>query len=400
MLKGKTIVVGVCGGIAAYKSADIISKLKKLNAELHVIMTRSAREFISPLTFQSLSQNYVIYDMFQEPRSWEIEHISLAQKADLFIVVPATANMIGKIANGIADDMLSTTIMATKSPVIIAPAMNCDMFENIIVQKNIQRLQALGYIFVEPQVGRLACGDIGQGKLADVDDIIEIIKQTVAFDKDLKDLNVLVTAGPTREAIDPVRFITNHSSGKMGYSIAKVAKYRGAKVTLVSGPTNLKPIKGIQMIDVNSALEMYEAVMAHFEEADIIIKAAAVSDYRPLKSEKHKIKKQQNDLEIQLTKNPDILMELGKKVTNQVLIGFSMETQLLKEYAKEKLIKKNLDLIVANNLSEKGAGFAVDTNIATLINKNGDIENMPIMTKDELAYVILDKALAIHKKKH
>jgi phosphopantothenoylcysteine decarboxylase/phosphopantothenate--cysteine ligase len=338
--------------------------------------------------------------MFQEPRSWEIEHISLAQKADLFIVVPATANMIGKIANGIADDMLSTTIMATKSPVIIAPAMNCDMFENIIVQKNIQRLQALGYIFVEPQVGRLACGDIGQGKLADVDDIIEIIKQTVAFDKDLKDLNVLVTAGPTREAIDPVRFITNHSSGKMGYSIAKVAKYRGAKVTLVSGPTNLKPIKGIQMIDVNSALEMYEAVMAHFEEADIIIKAAAVSDYRPLKSEKHKIKKQQNDLEIQLTKNPDILMELGKKVTNQVLIGFSMETQLLKEYAKEKLIKKNLDLIVANNLSEKGAGFAVDTNIATLINKNGDIENMPIMTKDELAYVILDKALAIHKKKH
>jgi phosphopantothenoylcysteine decarboxylase/phosphopantothenate--cysteine ligase len=399
VLKGKVIVIGVCGGIAAYKSADLVSRLKKLNAEVHVIMTRSACEFVNPLTFQSLSQNYVISDMFQEPRSWEIEHISLAQKADLFVIAPATANIIGKVANGIADDMLSTTIMATKSPVVFAPAMNCNMYENVIVQQNIERLKALNYIFVEPQIGRLACGDIGKGKLAEADDIVEMIVQTVGYQKDLKNMKLLVTAGPTREPIDPVRFITNYSSGKMGYAIARAAKYRGADVILVTGPTALKPIEGIQMVKVNTALEMYDAVMQHYESTSVIIKAAAVSDYRPLQVSQNKIKKEHSDLEIKVTKNPDILADLGKKVKNQVLIGFSMETQHLEEYAREKLIRKNLDLIVANDLSEPGAGFAVDTNIVKMIDRNGNVENISIMTKDQLAHIILDKALAIYHQK-
>ncbi|WHH59902.1 bifunctional phosphopantothenoylcysteine decarboxylase/phosphopantothenate--cysteine ligase CoaBC [Petroclostridium sp. X23] len=400
MLKGKVVVIGVCGGIAAYKSADLVSKLKKLNAEVHVIMTRSACEFIKPLTFQSLSQNAVIEDMFEKPRAWEIEHISLAQKADVFVVAPATANIIGKVANGIADDMLSTTVMAAKCPVIFAPAMNCNMYENPIVQQNIQKLKDFDYLFVEPGYGRLACGDIGKGKLADTDDILDRIIETAAYDKDLAGHKVLVTAGPTRESIDPVRFITNYSSGKMGYAIAKAAKYRGAEVILVTGPTDLSPIKGIKTIPVNTALEMHDAVMEHFKDATLIIKSAAVGDYRPVETSENKIKKNEGFLEMKLIKNPDILMELGAGITHQVLIGFSMETQNLEGYAKEKLTKKNLDMIIANDLSQQGAGFSVDTNIVTILDRSGSMERLPKMAKDRLAHIILEKGLSIYKQKN
>ena len=398
MLKDKVVVIGVCGGIAAYKAADLVSRLKKQGADVHVIMTRSAASFVASLTFQSLSQNYVVEDMFDRPYSWEIEHISLAQKADVFVIAPATANIIGKVAGGIADDMLTTTVMATQSPVIFAPAMNCNMFENPVVQKNITYLKSLGYIFVEPQVGRLACGDVGKGKMAENEAIIDQITAAIAHEKDLTDVNVLVTAGPTQEPIDPVRFITNYSSGKMGYAIAKAAWYRGANVTLVTGPTHLSAPEGIEVIQIKTALQMYEAVISYHEKADIIIKAAAVSDYRPSQIASNKIKKGIN-LEIPLTQNTDILLALGNKVTHQVLIGFSMETQHLEEYAMKKLKDKNLDMIVANNLSQEGAGFAGDTNIVTLIDRKGNIDKLPKMTKEALAHKIVDKGLAIYHHK-
>lgn len=400
MLKGKVIVVGVCGGIAAYKAADLVSRLKKMNAEVHVIMTHSACKFITPLTFQSLSQQYVISDMFQEPRSWEIQHVSLAQKGDAFIIAPATANIIGKVANGIADDMLSTTIMATKSPVIFAPAMNCNMYENVIVQQNIDKLKSIGYGFVEPESGRLACGDEGKGRLASTDMMIDAVIQAIGYEKDLKGVRVLVTAGPTREPLDSVRFISNYSSGKMGYAIAKAAKYRGADVTLITGPTSLQAIEGIRTIRINTALEMYEAVMEHFEDSSIIIKAAAVGDYRPLHFSEDKIKKEKDEFEIKLAKNPDILFELGKRVEKQVLVGFSMETKLLEQYATKKLREKNLDFIVANDLSKQGAGFAVDTNIVKIINKQGIVKDLPIMPKEQLAHEILNEALEVYHQKN
>ncbi|NLY43584.1 MAG: bifunctional phosphopantothenoylcysteine decarboxylase/phosphopantothenate--cysteine ligase CoaBC [Clostridiaceae bacterium] len=400
MLKGKVVVVGVCGGIAAYKAADLVSRLKKLDADVHVIMTRSACEFITPLTFQSLSQQYVVHDMFEEPRSWEIQHVSLAQKGDVFVIAPATANIIGKVANGIADDMLSTTIMATKSPVIFAPAMNSNMYENTIVQQNINKLKSLGYIFVEPESGRLACGDVGKGRLAPTDTIVDAVIQAIGYEKDLKGIKVLVTAGPTREPLDPVRFISNYSSGKMGYAIARAAKYRGADVTLITGPVSLQPVEGIRMIRVNTALEMYEAVMDNFYESSIIIKAAAVGDYRPLHFSADKIKKERDKFEIELTKNPDILAELGKRVQKQVLIGFSMETQHLEQYATKKLVEKNLDLIVANDISKEGAGFAVDTNIVKIIDKQGRIKDLPMTPKEQLAHEVLNEALKIYHNKN
>ncbi len=410
MLSGKIVVVGVCGGIAAYKSADLISKLKKLNAEVHVIMTASAEEFIKPLTFQSLSQNYVTRDMFGEPKTWDIEHISLAKKADIIVVIPATANIIGKVANGIADDSLTSTIMAAKCPVIFAPAMNTNMYSNPIVQKNIGVLKSYNYKFVDPQCGRLACGDVGTGKLADTDDILDYIIDSISFEKDLMGLNVLVTAGPTREAIDPVRFISNYSSGKMGYSIARAAKYRGADVTLISGPVSIKAVNGINIIKINSAQEMYEAVMNNYEQAHIIIKAAAVSDFSPEQVFEHKIKK--NDdisicddassgkaISINFKKNPDILKELGRRIKKQVLVGFAMETEDLEANAKEKLKNKNLDFIVANDLSQTGAGFSVDTNIVKIISRTGDIESIPLMLKDKLSHVILDRAVRVYRDK-
>ncbi|WP_432665174.1 bifunctional phosphopantothenoylcysteine decarboxylase/phosphopantothenate--cysteine ligase CoaBC [Wukongibacter baidiensis] len=393
MLSNKNIVIGITGGIAVYKSLDVISKLKKLGANINVIMTKAAAEFVSPLSFQSLSQNYVVTDMFAEPKTWDVEHISLAQKADLFLIAPATANIIGKIANGIADDMLSTTVMATKAPVLIAPAMNTNMYTNKVVQRNIQTLKDLDYKFIDPASGRLACGDYGVGKLAAPEDIVEGIISVFKSlsNKPLKDKRVLITAGPTQEPIDPVRYITNHSSGKMGYSLARASRDRGADVVLISGPTNLEKPKGIKVVDILTASQMYEAVLDHFDEADIIIKAAAVADYKPKEVSNNKIKKTDSDLAIELSRNPDILLELGRKKDNKVLVGFAAETKDLLENAKSKVERKNLDLIVANNISESGAGFKGDTNIVSIIDSFGNTEKYDKMKKEEISDIILDK---------
>lgn len=395
VLNNKNVVLGVSGGIAAYKACELTSRLKKLNANVDVIMTKSAAEFVTPLTFQSLSLNQVIVDMFDKPKYWEIEHISLAKKADIIVIAPATANVIGKLANGIADDMLSTTVMASKCIKLIAPAMNTNMYENPVVQRNIEILKQLGYFFIEPGEGRLACGDIGKGKMAEPELIEARIKELLLPVRDLEGKSVLVTAGPTREALDPVRFITNHSSGKMGFAIAEKAATRGARVILVSGPSNLPTPRGVERIDVQSALEMQAAVMKHVENMDIIIKSAAVADYRPAEVSDEKIKKTHGELVIRLQKNPDILQELGTIKGNRVLIGFAMETQNLIENAKAKVEKKNLDFIVANDLKTEGAGFAGDTNVVKIIHRGGNVEELPMMRKSELADIILDKALSI-----
>lgn len=391
MLTGKNIVVGVTGGIAAYKACDIVSQLKKLNANVDVMMTKAAMEFVNPYTFQALSQNPVITDLFETPRYWDIEHISLAQKADIILVAPATANIIGKIAHGIADDILSTTIMASTAKVVFAPAMNTKMYENQILQSNMKRLIDLGYEFIPPGEGRLACGDVGTGKLAEVSKIIEFLLELEREDKDLLGKKILITAGPTVESIDPVRFITNHSSGKMGYALAEAASKRGAEVTLVSGPTNLTPPCHVKFISIKSTLDMYEAVMSNFRQQDIIIKSAAVADYRPKDVVDKKIKKQEGDLSITLVRNPDILLELGKIKGDKILVGFAAETDHVIEYAKEKIIKKNLDFIVANDVTQQGAGFGTDTNIVCLIDKNNHIRKIDKATKLEIARQILNK---------
>jgi len=397
MLSNKSIVLGVSGGIAAYKACELTSRLKKLNANVDVIMTKSAAEFVTPLTFQSLSLNQVVTDMFDKPKYWEIEHISLAKKADIIVIAPATANVIGKLANGIADDMMTTTVMASKALKLIAPAMNTNMYENEVVQRNIQTLKQLGYEFIEPGEGRLACGDVGKGKMAEPEVIEARIKELLFPKRDLEGKTLLVTAGPTREALDPVRFITNHSTGKMGFSIAEKAAVRGAKVYLVAGPSNLSTPKGVERINIESALEMYDAVMKLADKADIIIKSAAVADYRPAEVSDEKIKKSGGELVITLQKNPDILQELGKIKGDKVLIGFAMETQNLIENAKAKVLKKNLDFIVANDLRIEGAGFAGDTNVVKIIDKNGNIEDVPLMRKSDLADIILDKATSVCK---
>ena len=397
MFRNKSVVLGVCGGIAAYKACELTSRLKKLNVNVDVIMTKSAVEFVTPLTFQSLSLNEVITDMFDKPKYWEIEHISLAKKADVIVIAPATANVIGKLANGIADDMLTTTVMASKAQKLIAPAMNTNMYENAIVQKNIETLKLLGYYFIEPSEGRLACGDVGKGKMADPEVIEARIKELLLPRRDLENKTVLVTAGPTREALDPVRYITNHSTGKMGFAIADKAAQRGAKVYLVSGPSSLSTPAGVDRVDVESALDMHGAVMKLMEQADIIIKSAAVADYRPAEISSEKIKKSGEDLVIRLQKNPDILQELGKVKGDRVLIGFAMETQNLIENAKAKVEKKNLDFIVANDLKTEGAGFAGDTNVVKIIDKQGNIEEIHLMKKSELADIILDKAMSVCK---
>jgi phosphopantothenoylcysteine decarboxylase/phosphopantothenate--cysteine ligase len=401
MLSDKNIVLGVSGGIAAYKACELTSRLKKTNANVDVIMTKSAAEFVTPLTFQSLSLNQVVTDMFDKPKHWEIEHISLAKKADIFVIAPATANVIGKLANGIADDMLTTTAMATKAIKLIAPAMNTNMYENSVVQRNMQALKEMGYHFIEPGEGRLACGDVGKGKMAEPYFIEEKIKELLFPRRDMEGQTLLVTAGPTQEALDPVRFITNHSTGKMGYAIAEKAAQRGAKVYLVSGPSNLTAPAGVELIHVTSALHMYRAVMDLAEHADIIIKSAAVADYRPAEISGEKIKKSEGELVLRLQKNPDILWELGKIKGDKVLVGFAMETQNLIANAKEKVQKKNLDFIVANDLKTEGAGFAGDTNVVKLINSQGDVEELPLMKKRQLADYILDKALHIYlERKH
>ncbi len=391
-LNNVKIAVGVTGCIAAYKACEIVSRLKKLGADVTVVMTKSATEFVAPLTFGTLSQNKVICDMFEMPDYSKVEHISLASEADVFLICPATANIIGKVASGIADDFLSTTIMATKAPVVFAPAMNSNMYENPIVQSNISKLKSYGYHFIEPDEGFLACGTSGKGRLPEYDKIISYVENIAYKNKDLKGKRVLVTAGPTHEKIDPVRFLSNHSTGKMGYSIAKAAILRGADVTLVTGKVNIDPPYGAKVIKTESAKEMYEKVCEEFDSADIVIKAAAVADYKPSATYDQKVKKG-GDMEIKLTQNPDILKELGRRKKNQVLVGFCMETEDLTENAKKKLYEKNLDFIVANNLFTEGAGFAGDTNVVTIIEKGGEITPYSIMEKDEVAHIILDKCI-------
>ena len=396
----KNIVIGVTGGIAAYKMLDVTSRLKKMDYEINVILTKNACEFVKPLPFETLSHNYVVTDTFNREQPWEVEHISLAKKADIMLIAPATANVIGKIANGIADDMLTTTVMAARCPVVIAPAMNTAMYENPIVQENIRYLKEKGYIFIEPDCGMLACGDVGAGKLPSPEQIAACVEEILLNTRTKKDFlgkHVLVTAGPTVEAIDPVRFITNHSSGKMGYAVAENAARRGAEVVLISGPTNLACPKGVKRIDTVSAVDMYNAVHNYFEWADLVVKVAAVADYRPKVQSDQKVKKQNSDLVIELVPNPDILKSLGEEKTHQVLVGFAAETQNVVEYAKQKIENKNLDFIVANNITQKGAGFKGETNAATLIDKEGNIEAYDLMKKSDLGNIILDKAKTYFK---
>lgn len=389
-MSSKTVVVGVCGGIAAYKALDIISRLKKKDINVHVIMTKSAIEFVTPLSFQSLSQNMVISDMFEEPRAWEIQHISLAKKADLMLIVPATANIIGKVANGIADDMLSTTIMATKAPVVFAPAMNTNMYKNPIVQDNIKKLKNFNYEFILPSSGRLACGDIGEGKLPDTEYISEIVLSMIYDKKDLCGKEVLVTAGPTVSYIDPVRYITNRSSGKMGYAIAEEARDRGAKVTLISGPCSLKRPHGINLINVNTNEEMYNKVLEYYDKSDIVVKSAAVADYKPQNYSEKKIKKSEDDLKITFVRDYDILKTLGERKKNQVLVGFAAESNDLIENAQAKISKKNLDYIVANDITLEDTGFSSDNNLVTILSSDGKVYNLDKMSKREIARELFD----------
>ena len=390
MLTGKTIVLGVTGSIAAYKIANLASMLVKLNADVHVIMTQNATHFITPMTFETLTNNKCIVDTFDRNFNFDVKHVSLAKKGDLFMVAPCTANVIGKVAGGICDDMLSTTIMATKAPVLFAPAMNTGMWENPILQDNLQKLKHYGYHIIEPVVGRLACGDTGSGKMPSEETLLEHILLHLAKEKDLSGKRILVTAGPTQEAIDPVRYITNHSSGKMGYAIAKMAVLRGAQVTLVSGPVSVQPFAGIQVVPVVSAKDMFEAVTTRSAEHDIIIMCSAVADYTPAHYSDQKVKKQDGDLSIALTRTNDILAWLGEhKKNGQILVGFSMETEHLIENSREKLTKKHADLICANSIATNQTGFAVDTNKVTLITQAGVVE-LPLCSKEETANLILD----------
>ncbi|AJQ27423.1 bifunctional phosphopantothenoylcysteine decarboxylase/phosphopantothenate--cysteine ligase CoaBC [Pelosinus fermentans] len=398
MLKGKNIVVGVAGGIAAYKIVDLVSQLKKQGANIYVIMTQSAANFVTPLTFREISGQPVVVDMWAETTNWNVEHIALASRADLFLLAPATGNMIGKIANGIADDMLTTTVMATTAPVLFVPAMNTNMYLNPIVQKNISSLTELGYHFMIPESGMLACGVEGIGRLPDSKVILEKVHQLIIAQNDFAGKKVLVTAGGTKEAIDPVRYIGNRSSGKMGYALASAAAARGATVTLISGPTNLKVACGIKVEYVEAASDMRTAVLAHYNESDIVIKAAAVADYRPQSTAEHKIKKTGDTLQLVLERNPDILLELGQLKKKQMLIGFAAETQQLVLHAQEKLAKKNLDMIIANDVSVPGVGFNADHNIAKVLYRDGRIEELSKMSKEHMANIILDKILAECRK--
>lgn len=389
MLKNKTILLGVTGSIAAYKAASLASILVKNHATVHVIMTEHAVNIINPITFETLTGNKCLIDTFDRNFQFNVEHIALAKKADLFIVAPATANTIAKLAHGLADDMLSTTFLACKCPKLISPAMNTNMLENPITQKNLEICASFGIKIIEPSAGHLACGDDGKGKMPEPELLFEHIAHEIAFDKDLLGKKVLVTAGPTQEAIDPVRFITNHSTGKMGFAIARAASMRGAEVTLVSGVVHEKTPLFVKRIDIKSAKDMFEAVKENFDECDIVIKSAAVADYRPAEYADEKMKKSDDELSIRLERTDDILKYLGEHKGNKFLCGFSMETQNMIENSKKKLVKKNLDMIVANNLKVKGAGFGTDTNIVTMITKDGEVE-LPILSKDDVAHRILD----------
>lgn len=391
MLTGKTVVLGVCGGIAAYKAVDVVSRLVKCGATVHVIMTAAAAQFVTPLMFREISGQPVYTTMWEEPKLWNVEHIALARRADLFVIAPATANMIGKIANGIADDFLSTTVMATTAPVLLVPAMNTEMYLSAATQTNLKTLADRGFHLMTPESGPLACGTAGIGRLPESSAIVERIAAHFSAGKSLQGVRLLVTAGGTREAIDPVRYIGNRSSGKMGYAIAAVAAERGAEVILVSGPVSLAAPTGVTRVSVESALEMRDAVLAAFSTVDIVIKAAAVADYRPDVVAEQKIKKQSSNMTVNLIKNPDILAELGSSKSSQFLVGFAAETQDLAKNATEKLRRKNLDMLVANDVTQAGAGFESETNIVKVFYQDGVSEELPQMSKLELAAVLLDR---------
>ena len=395
MLKGKTVLLGVTGSIAAYKTASLASALKKLHADVHVLMTQNAVNFINPITFETLTGNKCLVDTFDRNFEYSVEHVSLAKKADVVMIAPASANVIGKIAHGIADDMLTTTVMACRCRKIVAPAMNTNMFENPIVQDNMKILENYGYEVISPAVGYLACGDTGAGKMPEPELLLEYILQEIACEKDMQGLNVLVTAGPTQEAADPVRYLTNHSTGKMGYAIATVCARRGASVTLVSGPTALKKPQFVRMVEITTAKEMFEAVTERAAEQDIIVKAAAVADYRPKSVSSEKMKKKDGELTLELERTDDILAWLGgHKRPGQFLCGFAMETQDLIGNARQKLQKKNLDMIVANSLRVEGAGFGGDTNVVTMITENEEL-SLGKMSKEETASKIMDRIMDI-----
>ena len=394
MLQNKTVLLGVTGGIAAYKMADVASSLVKLGAKVHVLMTQNATNFINPITFETLTCNKCIIDTFDRNFDFKVEHISLAKAADIVLIAPATADVIGKIANGIADDMLTTTVMACKCPILISPSMNTNMYDNPIVRDNMNRLVHYGYKLIEPDSGHLACGDSGKGKLPSPESLVNHIKHEIAFTKDLAGKKILITAGATQESIDPVRYITNHSTGKMGYALATMASYRGADVTLISGATTIAPPPFVNLIRIKSAADMFEAVKEHAASQDIIIKAAAVADYTPTTTADEKIKKKDGDMSIPLKRTEDILKYLGEhKPDGQFICGFSMETENMLENSRAKLERKNADMIVANNLKTAGAGFGTDTNVVTLITKDS-IKELEIMSKNDVANVILDNIIS------
>lgn len=395
MLKGKTVILGVTGSIAAYKAANLASMLKKQHADVQVIMTQNATQFMNPITFESLTGNKCLVDTFDRNFQFQVEHVALAKRADLAIVAPATANIMAKLAHGLADDMLTTTLLACRCPKLIAPAMNTRMYENPVTQDNMDILRKYGFRIIEPAVGHLACGDTGAGKLPPETLLLECILDEIAMEKDMKGLHVLITAGPTMEAIDPVRFISNHSTGKMGYALARVCRRRGAEVTLVSGKTNLEAPYGVTLVPVTSAQDMFEAVSSRAKEQDMIIKAAAVADYRPVTVAENKIKKSPGDMSIALERTTDILAWLGEhRREGQVLCGFAMETEHMVEHAKEKLTRKHVDMIAANNVKVAGAGFGTDTNVVTLITEDG-VEELAKMSKEEVASRIVDALLRI-----
>ena len=398
-LEGKTVLLGVTGSIAAYKIAYLASALKKRHADVHVLMTQNATNFINPITFETLTGNKCLVDTFDRNFQFQVEHVSIAKKADVVMIAPASANVIGKLAHGIADDMLTTTIMACKCKKFISPAMNTNMFENPVVQDNLKILEHYGYEVIAPASGYLACGDTGAGKMPEPETLLAYIERETACEKDLKGKKILVTAGPTQEAIDPVRYITNHSSGKMGYAIAKAAMLRGADVTLVSGRTAIEPPMFVKLMPVVTAKDMYEAVTSVSDEQDIIIKAAAVADYRPARVSDEKVKKSDGQMSIELERTDDILKYLGEhKKENQFLCGFSMETQNVIGNSRAKLIKKNLDMVAANNVKVEGAGFQGDTNVLTLITQEEEV-SLPLMSKEDAALKILDKILLLISEK-
>lgn len=399
MLKGKEIVLGVTGGIAAYKAAEFIRLLAKAEANVHVVMTRSAQEFVTPLTFQTLSGNPVVSNLFALLEDEKIGHIALADLAELIVILPATANIIGKIANGIADDFLSTMVMASKAPVLFVPSMNVNMWGNRALQRNVQTLLERGYYFVEPGEGELACHWYGKGRLAELDEVVERIEDLLS-QKDLKGERILITGGPTQEPIDPVRFITNRSSGKMGYALAKVAKRRGAEVVLVTGPTSLPiPRRDIDVVSVRTADEMREAVLAHMEGCTVVIKAAAVSDYRPKVISLKKLKKADPYTSLELERTRDILGEIGRKKGDRILIGFAAETENLIGNASKKLMEKNLDFIVVNDVTKPGAGFGLDTNQVKILYPSGEVKDLPLMSKEEVSEFVLDDVVKLLKQK-